>query len=55
MQNLPQSIGVIILILTILYFMFRGEVDRKLEKGKYHAVGGIGRIKRWVFGGSRGY
>ena len=55
MQNLPQSIGVIVLILTILYFMFRGEVDRKLERTKHKALGGIGRIKRWVFGGSRGY
>ena len=55
MGNLPMSIGAIIVILAILYFMFRGSMDRYGEKARYRASGGLRRLKRWVLSGSRAY
>ena len=55
MENLPMSIGVIVIVLAILYIMFRGSMDRYVEKIKYKVGGKLTRLKRWIFSGAQGY
>ena len=38
MENLTMSIGIILAVLAVLYFMFKGNVDRAGEKAKYPVV-----------------
>jgi hypothetical protein len=52
---MPNPQRDILVIFAILYFMFKGNVDRAGEKAKYHAGGWASWLKRWLYGGSRGY